>query len=630
MKKYIFAAWIAILGLNSCYDSDKVDNIGVFKDQTLGQYLEQTPEFSEFFTLLQKVNIAGLLYSYGEYTCFAPTNDAMEAFYRSQNKQSLDDFSAADLQRMAYDHLINGKTVMYVNFIEGRLPWLAMSETYITISFVNNGIYVDGTSEITEKDITVHNGVVHKIDQVLNPTRIGIVEEISNNSRYSLFYEALAATHLGELLLKEKDDTYDPSLWMDMVITTPQMNSWYYDELPLTKKYGYTVFVESNDTYTANQIYDLEGLKKYAANIYDDLYPEDKDITDITNRKNSLNRFVAYHLVNKLLTYSYLIDAYDTDHQLKTVDMYEYIQTLCPNTLIEVKKDRLAGQNYINYVRETGSFNKVSTQYRDMRASNGVYHELENILVYSKNVHNELSTKRLRFDSGSFFPELTNNNMRGQGTKLYYNQSDPKTVQNIDYILPAGYLEGVTMSEQTKIKYLTACAAFCDYQGDEIFLSATSGKLYDFTIATPPIPEGTYEVRFGYMSNGKRGVAQLFIDNIPAGVPLDLNLFGNDPSIGWQGVSTADPNGYENDKMMRNLGYMKAPSAFKAPDTRWYGTAGVSARNFNGALRKIMGTYKFDKAGPHTMTVKGLSPGEFMFDYMEFVPTSALESEDIY
>ena len=630
MKKYIIAALIAILGFTGCYNNDKPGDIGVFTDQTLGQYLEQTPEFSEFFTLLKKVNVAGLLYSYGEYTCFAPDNDAMKAFYQSQNKQSLDDFSADDLQRMAYNHLINGKIVMYVNFVEGRLPWLTMSDTYITINFINNGIYINGASEVTEKDITVHNGVVHKINQVLNPTRIGISEEISNNARYSLFYEALAATRLDALLLKEKDDSYDPSLWMDMVIATPQMGYWYYDELPLTKKYGYTVFVESNDTYAANGITDLESLKKYAASVYDEMYPEDKNVTDITDRRNSLNRFIAYHLVEKLLTYTYLIDAYDTDHMLKTADMYEYLETLCPNTLIEIKKDRTANQIYINYIRATGSYNQVSAQYRDMRASNGVFHEVNKILVYSKNVHNELSTKRLRFDSSSFFPELTNNNMRGQGTKLYYNPTDPATVQNIDYILPPGYLEGVTMSEQTTMKYLTACAAFCDYQGDEIFLSATSGKLYDFTIATPPIPEGTYEVRFGYMSNGKRGVAQLFIDNIPAGVPLDLNLFGNDPSIGWQGVSTADPNGYENDKMMRNLGYMKAPSAFKAPDTRWYGTAGVSARNFNGALRKIMGTYKFDKAGPHTMTVKGLSPGEFMFDYMEFVPTSALESEDIY
>lgn len=638
MKKYNFKHTIFLLvitfitafSLNSCYDSDEVDDIDVFRGETMGEYLQATTEFSEFYTLLEKTNISGLLFSYGEYTCFAPTNEAMTTFYKSQNKSSLDDFSEADLKRMAYNHLISGKKVMYVNFVEGRLPWLAMSETYIAINFIENGIFINGVSEISQKDISVHNGVVHKIEEVLNPTRTGIVEEISEKERYSLFYEALAATHLDALLLKEKDDSYDPSLWESMVEATPDKGYWYYEELPLSKKYGYTVFVESNETYANNTIYNLEDLKIYAANIYDELYPDDKEITDLTDRKNSLNRFIAYHLVEKELTYSYLIDAYDTDHMLKTIDMYEYIETLCPNTLIEVKKSRLSSLNYINYVRETTSFNRVSEEYRDMRASNGVFHEMEDILVYSKSVHDELSTKRLRFDSSSFFPELTNNNMRGQGTKLYYDPKDPETVQNINYILPPGYLERVTMSEQTKMQYLTACAAFANYQGDEIFLYASTGKLYDFSIETPPVPEGTYEIRFGYLTNGKRGVAQLYIDNIPAGVPLNLNPNGTDVSIGWQAVSTTDPNGFENDKMMRNLGYMKAPASFKAADSRWYSTAAASARGSNQVLRKILGTYEFHEAGHHVLTVKGLSPGEFMFDYLEFIPTSALESEDIY
>jgi hypothetical protein len=90
-----------------------------------------------------------------------------------------------------------------------------------------------------------------------------------------------------------------------------------------------------------------------------------------------------------------------------------------------------------------------------------------------------------------------------------------------------------------------------------------------------------------------------------------------------------DWEGYENDKMMRNRGYMKGPACFTAPSGGFM-TKTENARYEPTAVRRIMGIYKFKTAGRHKLGVKGLSGGEFMFDYMEFVPTSVLETEDIY
>jgi len=168
---------------------------------------------------------------------------------------------------------------------------------------------------------------------------------------------------------------------------------------------------------------------------------------------------------------------------------------------------------------------------------------------------------------------------------------------------------------------------FQNYESGEIFLNATSGKLYDFEIITPPIPAGTYEVRFGYLTNGKRGVAQLYFDKTPCGVPLNLNK--NAAENGWElpGSLTDDAFGFENDKVMRNNGYMKGPACYKVITPGW--TSGENARYSNAILRRILGTYTFSEAGHHLLTVKGLSGGEVMFDYMEFVPTTALEGKDI-
>ncbi|VBB44744.1 conserved hypothetical protein [uncultured Paludibacter sp.] len=634
LKKHIITILIIVAFFSylftSCNSDDVGDHLYTFTDKMIGEYLNDSSDYSEFVRLLDTTKVMGLLNAYGTYTCFAPSNAAMKNFYALKGRKSLADFPYDSLKTIAYDHIINGAALIEADFIVGRQSEKTMSDRFISVSYESGITVLNASSKIIEKDIILHNGVMHKIDQVINPTHAGIVEAISNETQFSLFYNALISTGLADSLILTKDDSYDPSLYKSLITTPLEANQWFYQEIPLTRKYGYTVFMESNSTMNNNGITDIESMKEYAAEIYDKVYPEDASITDITNRKNSLNRFIAYHLINKQLSETQLIDLYDTGHMLKNRDMYEYIETMCPNTLIEIKKDRAANKtNIINYIRETGtSINIINGGvYKD--ATNGVYHEIDGMLAYSKDVETELSTKRLRFDAASFFPELTNNNMRGS---RYLQNTDPNHYNDpsLHYQLPRGYVERITSSEQTVVGYLAGYHKFQDYESDEIFLGATSGNLYDFTIVTPPVPAGTYEIRFGYLTNGKRGVAQLYVDNVPAGVPLNLNTLATDASIGYEtpGSSTTDVNGYENDKMMRNRGYMKGPACFKVITTGW--TYGENARYCNAALRKILGTYTFKEASTHLLTVKGLSGGEFMFDYLEFVPTSALESEDIY
>lgn len=622
-KHIIVVLFVALTTLSAC-DSDDTENLFTFTDQMMGEYLRDSAEYSEFSKLLDTTKVMGLLNAYGSYTCFAPTNEAMFKFYLEQGKTSLKDFSLDSMKTIAYDHIINGSVIMYSSLQEGRLPELSMSDRYLSISFGGSKFgYINKTSEILKKDIEVHNGVIYKINEVLNPTRLGIADVIANATDFSLFYDALRATGLITSLLKDRDDSYDPNLYKDLITTPKDANQWFYHEIPTARKYGFTVLMESNETMANNHITNLEELKAFAAGVYDDMYPEDAAITDVKDRRNSLNRFIAYHIIEKQLSYSKFIDAYDTDHMLKTRDMYEYIETMCPNTLLEVKKDRLANKtNLINYITETGRVINISTTNFDNDATNGVFHEIDGMLVYDRLTDNEISGKRLRFDSSSFFNELTNNNMRGRGT--FKESAGP----NLHFQIPRNYIERITASDQTVVGYLCGYEKFQNYEGDEIFLNATSGKLYDFEIKTPPIPAGTYEVRFGYLTNGKRGVAQLYFDGSPCGVPLNLNKSATDNGYVAPGVDPEDLLGFENDKIMRNQGYMKGPACYKVPKPGW--TYGENARYSSSILRRILGTYTFTEAGHHKLTVKGLSGGEFMFDYMEFVPTSALESEDIY
>ena len=605
--------------LTSC--TDEPLTVTTFEQEMMGEYMEQRPEqFSEFIRLLDTTEVLGLLNAYGEYTLFAPDNSAMRAFYQSKGKTSLKGFTLDTLTKIAYDHIIKGYEVPTEEFLDGLLPFLTMSDRYLsTTSRPMAGAlvyFVNDQSAITSRDITVSNGIIHVLNKALDPSVLNIVSAISNDERFSLFTQALMETGLDQQLMLTRDDSYDVNDWKNKIDETFVQGSGSRDELPLSRKYGYTILMESDSTYEhVYNIKTLDELKAYAAtNVYHE-NPADAAVSNPKDPRNSLYKFVAYHLFDRKMTYTQFIDAYDTDHMIKTYDMYEYIETMCPNTLVEVKKERSSGEtNLFNKSAETGEAVRIAKNYRDKDATNGVYHEIDRILIYNKRVVGELSSKRLRIDAAAFFPELINNNMR------YYDPSKPRS-----WVFPPNYIKRLKASATTRFCYLNAYGGYLDYQGDEVYLIG----MYDFTVETPPIPAGTYEVRFGYQPTGGRGAAQLYWDGVPCGIPLDLRILANDPLIGYEepGLNSEDPNGFENDKMMRNRGYMKGPATYKDVLGVWYGKR--IARNSPQYIRRILGTYTFDTSTTHKFTVKAVREGQFMFDFLEFVPLELLENEGI-
>ena len=105
------------------------------------------------------------------------------------------------------------------------------------------------------------------------------------------------------------------------------------------------------------------------------------------------------------------------------------------------------------------------------------------------------------------------------------------------------------------------------------------GGEYDVTLRLPAVPAGQYEIRIGYVCNGFMSISQIYFgqdrNNMqPTGIPLDMNLIGSAPKVGMiMDVSLYDDVNFdvsgntgglttitENDKAMRNQGYMKGPA----------------------------------------------------------------------
>jgi hypothetical protein len=75
---------------------------------------------------------------------------------------------------------------------------------------------------------------------------------------------------------------------------------------------------------------------------------------------------------------------------------------------------------------------------------------------------------------------------------------------------------------------------------------------------------------------------------------------------------------------------MKGPSSYQDfIDMGWGYGLKQSARNNIHCLRKILGIYTFDKPGKHSFTVKAVIDGQFMFDFLEFIPVELIQSEGI-
>ncbi|MBN2167584.1 MAG: fasciclin domain-containing protein [Marinilabiliaceae bacterium] len=627
MRSVLLNLWVYVFLLmilvSSCYDQDDVGEFyTTFTEELMGGYLTDRPDkYSEFSRMLDTTRVLSLLNAYGKYTCFAPTNEAIYDYYRIKGKNSLSDFDLDTIKKIVYDHIIEDYVIMQEEFSEGRLGSLTMSDRYLTIGFDagEKGLVVVVNQEVPvlELDNEVHNGVIHTIGKVINPTEYSLVETIAKDPKFKLFNSALIETKLYEQMTLNEDLSYDKNAIKGGY---ELYNTWRlgtYIDLPEKRKFGYTALIESDSVFAENGIFNIDDLKAYAKKVYDEIYPEDAHIEDVTDPRNSFNRFVAYHLINKQISASKFIkDIDNTLHSIKTYDMFDYIEPMCPGSLIEVRTHRSTNRTTLfNYLSETGKCIQLSDDNFDNDAINGVFHEIDGILTYNKSLISELSGKRLRYDAASFFPEITNNNMRGRGTQT-----------GLRYILPYGYVDRLWTSEGTTLYYYLPDDRLADYQGDEIFLMG----MYDFEMITPVVPKGAYEIRMGYQPNGGRGVAQLYWDGLPCGIPLDLRILATDAKVGFEapGEDPSDPNGFENDKMMHNRGYMKGPASFRS-NGDWYADSESSARNSITCLRRVLGIYTFDETTVHKFTVRAVREGQFQLDYLEFVPIEILEREGI-
>lgn len=569
-----------------------------FTGDMVYSFLKKDTAYSECIKIIDRAGLCGMLNAYGSYTLLAPTNSAFRKYYATLGHHfTIDSLRQGEIDTIARTHILSN-IILTEKMNDGVLPNLNMDQRYIEVKFTadeitnNLKIMLNDSSQIISKDNLVYNGVVQGISRVLTPSNVLLPDMIQSNPEFSVFYEAMKLTHLTDSILKTKDGKYHQT----MVLKNESENG---PAINMTeRKFAYTVFVEDNNLLKSYGINNLSDLIAKAT----ELYPSGKGYEgDYTHRMNSLNQYIAYHLVNKVI---FSNKFFYTTGAVKGFTPDEFIETMLPFRIIKA--------SLLNQATTLNSKSEHSAILKDGKSKttiNGVYHLLDKMLVYDTSVENMLLNTRLRFDVASLFPEFANN-----GIRCSKGVTQPVDLSWGDiYAFEPSYLPNCKISKDTRLIYLAGIADswYANFQSDE--LKALGA--FDFTVRLLPVPPGTYELRFNYAANSSRAVTQLFVDNKPAGIPIDMTVGSADPRIGYIADKNTEDNGFENDKMMRNRGYMKCPNTWTYN--------GATLRDYAGDVRRIIGTYTFTEYGAHTLRFKACTSDtkkQAMVNFIELVP----------
>ena len=662
-------AGILALTLTSCKEYIEESTRYTFIGNTVASFLEENEEvFSSFIEILERGGRFNLMKAYGQYTCFAPTNDAIARYLREQdsiyraslvdeNEEDiiwtgitspyLSDLSDSMCKVISQTHLIPD-IYMTVDMEGDIIPTMNMNDRYLSLSYGVDDrgfyeLYINGNGQIIAKDEEVENGVVHTISQVLNPSTNTLPTQIEDHEYFHIMSEAIKATGYDDKLQLYKDESYTlGDLYMVDIYQRTQI------PYPANRYYGYSAFLEPDSVFYAEGIYNLEQLTERCA----EWYPEADASAPLTSKDNPLNQFVGYHLLDRNLAYSRLVcykikthSVIDSEQDfLNGSDRYEFYETMS-GRMIKITMPRsvteLQSTILLNYYkpREGESVpaeveelinNKVydPNEFRDLdggvyadfsaNALNGTIHPIDKILIYNEDVMvGRVLNTIIRFDAASMFSELTNNNIRWH----FFAHATASDIG--EFYIPNSYCDNIkVLTEETRTYYCPPHITYHNYQGDEM---NTLGA-YDFAIKLPRVPAGTYEIRMGYTPNQRRGIVQFYVDNEVTGIPVDVRIQGNNPLIGFVADANTDDNGIVNDKEMKNRGYLKASTT--------YVTVGTNiARHQQNVIRKVI-TTKYLSDGDHWIRFKNAyendnGTNQFMYDYFELVPLSYIRDESI-
>jgi len=354
MRKLILSLSALVFIICSCTEDIDTSARYVFKENTVASYLEKHPEYSQYLELSKHVPVSGrskssvyqLLTARGNYTCFAPTNEAINKYLQGLVEEGLiaepswdaftDSRKLDSIRKVVVQNtVIDGgdmesqryTIVLISSFGSGKenaeFPLPNIYDHKITVSTSKNDtIYLDKDCPIDpiNCDIPAINGVVHQLHKVIAPKDESCARYIQNildeqREGYLMFAKALQVCGLLDTLSAVRDEAYE-SLYQaegEALDMQNYMDKGGYDMTniagdphayaPEHRKYGFTLFCETDEFWQSQGIDPkasdaVEKLQEWI--VSHNMYLSDGGYqvnTDYTSPKNMLYQWVVYHIL---------------------------------------------------------------------------------------------------------------------------------------------------------------------------------------------------------------------------------------------------------------------------------------------------------------------------------------------
>ena len=680
--------------LQSCKDEVDASNLVTKTEATVWVYLDSVAVYADYAALLEEVEtgdgkvensstLASFVSGYGNFTVFPPTNDALAQYTLDVTGGQTSDWrqlSAEDKKVVAYNSILDhGDDPAYATAdfpVTGTFTLGTLDNRLLAVELVEgNEFVIEGTARIVRPDIKLKNGYIHGVDAVIAPSQSTVADLIAAADNMKIFSLLLERTGWADSM---RIPWEDPDFSAD-----GYAESWLGYPLFEERYRGFTVFAEPDSLYqlpeseggwgielltdeagevtNADDI--LAAVEQHAAQTYGSA-----SMGQYTDPRNPLNCFVAYHLLDGAISYNRLVvhmnevgydpgpSSYDPQLNEFSLDVWEYYTTMgTPRRLLRITQPAELEDGYhpiyLNRAAEYdngrhGSYKVTAVTRRGQRISatngshglngavNGFYYPIDGFHLFSDEVKNTALRGRIRFDTSSLHPELWSANLRGRAQNYFPN----------DY-----FKNFLNVAEDSRLVYLkigTPGDAWYDFQGDEWMLQG----IFDVTMRLPPVPTaGTYELRFGTLTNSWRGMAQVYFgedpNNLtPTGLPIDMRV-GLGVSgftdyketrpdifavIPWETEKEDEEANLAIEKNLRNAGYMKGP--------KYYDGCGPSTTAYENytALRRIITQQYMDPDKTYYIRFKTAleaTDTQFCVDYFEYCPSyiyNGVEAEDAW
>jgi transforming growth factor-beta-induced protein len=173
------------------------------EQKSIAQIASDDPNFTILVDALVKADLVSTLDGDGNFTVFAPTNDAFNELFQTLGVNGIEDLSKEALTPILLYHVVGleaKSTDLSTGYIESLSTGTEDGKGIVLYIEVGSNVMINKDIMVTAADIDASNGVIHVVDQVILPPTV--VDIAIQNPAFSTLVEAVVKAGLVDALME--------------------------------------------------------------------------------------------------------------------------------------------------------------------------------------------------------------------------------------------------------------------------------------------------------------------------------------------------------------------------------------------------------------------------------------------